>query len=289
MKNRPSAIILLSHALLACPALPAHAAELVALPNATLAESASNDGDSFQVRAGGRALHLRLYYVDCPETAHRSRADLERMREQQRHFGLEDLRAVVEFGGRATGFTRAALARPFIVHTAYAHAPGRSAAGRYYAFIETANGDFLGRRLVAHGLARVHGKTRAAPDGTSSDLVLAQLRDLRDTAMLKRAGIWRASDPDLIAELRALQRAERLEFEALRDSIAPTRSAHDAPLDLNTAPAELLQQIPRIGPVKAAAIIAGRPYRSVRDLLKVPGIGEKTLEAIAPYVAVGAD
>ena len=43
-----------------------------------------NDGDSFLVKAGRRELHLRLYYVDCPETTYGSPAEVERVREQQR-------------------------------------------------------------------------------------------------------------------------------------------------------------------------------------------------------------
>jgi DNA uptake protein ComE-like DNA-binding protein len=38
-----------------------------------------------------------------------------------------------------------------------------------------------------------------------------------------------------------------------------------------------------IGPVLSARIIAGRPYRTVDDLLKVKGIGPKKLENIRSY------
>ena len=119
---------------------PLSAAELVALENVRLVEDEWNDGDSFKVEADGRDLHLRLYYVDCPETAYGSKADLERMREQQRHFGLEDPRAVARFGEQATAYVKQALSRPFTVHTSYARALGRSKAGRFYAFVHTADG-----------------------------------------------------------------------------------------------------------------------------------------------------
>ena len=48
------------------------------------------------------------------------------------------------------------------------------------------------------------------------------------------------------------------------------------PIDLNTASKEQLQDNSRIGSAKAAKIVAGRPYRSVEDLLNIPGIGKKT-------------
>jgi len=56
--------------------------------------------------------------------------------------------------------------------------------------------------------------------------------------------------------------------------------------DLNTAGKEELMSINGIGPVLSARIIAGRPYRSVDDLLKVKGIGPKRLENIRPYFVV---
>ncbi len=60
-------------------------------------------------------------------------------------------------------------------------------------------------------------------------------------------------------------------------------------LDLNTATEKELQAIKGIGPVLSARIIAGRPYKTVSDLIKVRGIGPKTLEKIRPYLTVGKD
>jgi competence ComEA-like helix-hairpin-helix protein len=60
-------------------------------------------------------------------------------------------------------------------------------------------------------------------------------------------------------------------------------------VDLNTATGKELQSIKGIGPVLAERIIAGRPYRTVDDLLKVKGIGPKRLENIRPYFTVGKE
>ncbi len=51
-------------------------------------------------------------------------------------------------------------------------------------------------------------------------------------------------------------------------------------VDINTATLEELDQIAGIGPKYAQAIIDARPFSSVDDLVKVKGIGEKTLGKI---------
>jgi len=55
-------------------------------------------------------------------------------------------------------------------------------------------------------------------------------------------------------------------------------------VNLNTASADQLMALPGIGPSKAAAIIANRPYDSVEDLDRVPGFGEKTIEQLRDLV-----
>lgn len=50
------------------------------------------------------------------------------------------------------------------------------------------------------------------------------------------------------------------------------------PVDVNTATLEQLETLPEIGPDLAQRIVAGRPYGEAKDLLRVKGIGEKTLE-----------
>jgi len=64
----------------------------------------------------------------------------------------------------------------------------------------------------------------------------------------------------------------------LKKTISP-----QALLNPNTAGKEELMSINGIGPVLSARIIAGRPYKTVDDLLKVKGIGQKKLEHIRPY------
>jgi competence protein ComEA len=61
-------------------------------------------------------------------------------------------------------------------------------------------------------------------------------------------------------------------------------------VDLNTAPRAELMQLPGVGPSLADRIEAYRHanngFRSVDDLIKVPGIGKTTLEKLRPFVCV---
>jgi DNA uptake protein ComE-like DNA-binding protein len=51
-------------------------------------------------------------------------------------------------------------------------------------------------------------------------------------------------------------------------------------VDINRADADELASLPGIGPVIAARVIAGRPYRSVDELERVRGIGPRTVEKL---------
>ncbi|OGZ18391.1 MAG: hypothetical protein A2Z68_02535 [Candidatus Nealsonbacteria bacterium RBG_13_38_11] len=51
-------------------------------------------------------------------------------------------------------------------------------------------------------------------------------------------------------------------------------------IDINTASLEGLEKITGVGPVIAQRIIEARPFSSVDDLIRVNGIGEKTLQKI---------
>jgi competence protein ComEA len=70
---------------------------------------------------------------------------------------------------------------------------------------------------------------------------------------------------------------------------APKASVAVAKINVNTATAKELQRLPEIGKVTAESIIEYRttvkPFAVPEDLLKVKGIGKKTLEKIRDQVA----
>lgn len=59
-----------------------------------------------------------------------------------------------------------------------------------------------------------------------------------------------------------------------------------ASVDINTADQKALEKLPGVGPAKAKAIIAHRPYKAKEDLKKVDGIGDKTYKVLEPEISV---
>jgi len=62
-------------------------------------------------------------------------------------------------------------------------------------------------------------------------------------------------------------------------------------VDVNAASEEELVNVPGIGKSLARRIVEFRekngPYRQIEDLLKIQGIGEKSLQKLRPYLSVG--
>ena len=244
--------------------------ELQKFENCRLVEAGWTDGDSFPVKLpDGKEIVLRLYYVDCNEVAAVTETDQRRVRDQSSYFGIDDHQITLESGRLAADEVKKLLAKPFTVHTAFASAPGRSAKPRTYGFVTLSDGRDLGEVLVGEGLARSYGVRRNTPDGLNAESAEAKMDDLELGAAIARRGIWAKTDPQKMVALREQRRAEDRQ---LREAFG---AAAGEPIDPNTATVDEIMLLPGVGETLAERIVEGRPYKSVEDLRRVPGIGEK--------------
>ncbi len=281
----------------------------IVLENCRLISNPANDGDSFHASSGASEYIFRLYMVDAPETDEMNPA---RLVEQAKYFAIT-VPQTIEVGQAAKEFTRAKLSEPFTVFTRMSDAMGHSKLERFYAFVQTKDGD-LGELLVRNGLARNYGFKAVPPGLRNSRLEVEKLQQFEDDAKRERIGGWgvngerlnvRAQKPTpfsvFVAEKNARARTlplantfHRIAAPLPTRSTAPVGSVESqksqvkeaidlGQIDINRATKKELKMIPGIGPVMAGRIIAARPFRSADDLKKVNGIGDKKYAKIRPY------
>jgi DNA uptake protein ComE-like DNA-binding protein len=257
--------------------------ELQKFENCHLAAEADwADGDSFPVKLpDGKEIVLRLYYVDCNEISAATETDQRRVRDQSSYFGIDDHQVTLESGRRAAGEVKKLLANPFTVHTAFASAPGRSARPRTYGFVTLSDGRDLGEVLVGEGLARSYGVRRNTPSGLGSEPAQAKMDDLELGAAIARRGIWVKTDARRLVALREARRAEERE---LQEAFGTDQARA---VDPNTATVDEIMLLPGVGEVLAERIVEGRPYKSVEDLRRVPGVGEKIFVRLKDSLRIG--
>lgn len=109
-----------------------------------------------------------------------------------------------------------------------------------------------------------------------------------------------ASEREMILEryrpANAVPSTEASLIDAQIDTIPPdstkesTMADSNSFININTASAEKLQELPGIGPAYSKRIVEWRnengPFVSKEQLLEIKGIGEKRLEAILPLISL---
>jgi len=279
------------------------------LKDCRLIPNPANDGDSFHVSAGEKEYLFRLYLVDTPET---DEMTPRRLIEQAKYFSITVPQAI-EVGRAAKDFTQQKLSQPFTVLTHMSDAMGQSRLQRFYAFIETKEGD-LGEQLVRNGLARSYGFKATPPGLTSSGIEVVKLQQLEDEAKREKIGGWGVNAGRLNAHAQmpssfssffpeqnttsrsasantsvVLSPSPQRVVSSARGGRVEANKSHakeNTPLgkiDINTATEKELTTVPGIGHVMAARIIAARPFRSADDLKRVSGIGDKKYAQLRPY------
>jgi DNA uptake protein ComE-like DNA-binding protein len=283
--------------------------EWIVLKDCRLIPNPANDGDSFHVSVGPHEYLFRLYLVDAPET---DEMIPRRLVEQAKYFAISVPQAI-EVGRAAKEFTQQKLSEQFTVFTHMSDAMGQSRLERFYAFVQTSQGD-LGEQLVRNGLARVYGFKAVPPGSRNSREELAKLQRLEDQAKQEKLGAWginagrlnahaqaTSSFSSFVPEQKASLHSAPADSSAVRSPIPQpivssarvsqletnkTPAKKNTPLgqiDINTATEKELTTVPGIGHVMAARIIAARPFRSADDLERVSGIGDKKYARIRPY------
>jgi competence protein ComEA len=93
-------------------------------------------------------------------------------------------------------------------------------------------------------------------------------------------GLTNDADPALVNLAAVLDASSSVFIPSVQTSSGDRR------ISINNATPEDLERLPGIGPALAGRIVAARPFNTIDDLLRVSGIGERTLARLRSLVTL---
>jgi DNA uptake protein ComE-like DNA-binding protein len=105
-------------------------------------------------------------------------------------------------------------------------------------------------------------------------------RPYQSTEELTKAGI----SAKAVATIMPFVTVGNVQKSAVKSTA--TKLAPGTKININTADKAALEALPEMGPVKAQAIIDGRPYKSIEDIMKVKGIKQRFFGVIKDYLVI---
>ncbi|HET7615779.1 MAG TPA: ComEA family DNA-binding protein, partial [Bacillales bacterium] len=108
--------------------------------------------------------------------------------------------------------------------------------------------------------------------------------------LLKEADRNRINLAKLLTDQMVVYVPKKGELKQQVGTTDPGTAKADGKVAVNTAGVSELETLPGVGQVKAEAIVAYRkkngPFKKMSDLLNIPGIGEKSLEALKKHITL---
>ncbi len=131
------------------------------------------------------------------------------------------------------------------------------------------------------------GKASAAPVKASTAPVAAATAKAAAKATIPAAAVA-TNAPKTAAPAPAYipKAAKEVKATSKAASAGAAKLAPGTRININTADQATIEKLPEIGAVKAKAIIDGRPYKAIEDVMKIKGIKGKTFDAIKDYIVV---
>jgi competence protein ComEA len=143
-------------------------------------------------------------------------------------------------------------------------------------------------------LSRIKGLNKAKIDAIKDKVAVTAAKPAKPTSAPAAAKPQPAPAPPAAtpqaapapAPAKPAPAAEKKEVTPSKEAPATGKLAPGEKVNINTASKEVLDKLPGIGPVKAQAIIEGRPFEKIEDIMKVKGIKEGEFGKIKDLIIV---